>query len=102
MATIDILKKARLEKLDKIKKLGINPYPAQVSKDNNVTDALKMAGKNAVVTGRIMGIRGHGKIIFSDLQDESGKIQAVFKSDLIGKSNFLLVELLDIGDFIIF
>jgi len=99
MATIDELKKVRLEKLVKLKKAGIDPYPASVKRDHTIAQAFSMTGKTVAVTGRITGLRGHGKIVFADLVDGSGKIQAVFKSDLLSKASATLVAFLDIGDF---
>lgn len=100
MATIDELKKVRLDKLEKLRKAGIDPYPASVTRDHTISEALTMKGKVVAVAGRVMGLRGHGKIVFADLVDGSGKIQVVLKTDTLSKTSAPLVELLDIGDFI--
>lgn len=94
------LRKARLLKLEKIKKLGINPYPAKSEKQQAISDCLKLTGKTAKTAGRIMGIRGHGGSAFMDLKDESGTIQLFFSADKLSTVNCQLLTLLDIGDFI--
>lgn len=78
---LEELRKIRLEKLEKIRKLGIDPYPARANRKHTITQARKMMGKKVAVAGRIMAMRGHGGIQFFDLQDESAKIQLVFKED---------------------
>jgi lysyl-tRNA synthetase, class II len=100
MPTIDELKKVRMDKLERLKKLKVDAYPADVKRDHPIEQAREMDGKSVSVAGRIMGIRGHGKIVFTDLVDESGKIQVVLKSDDVSKEALALVDLLDIGDFI--
>ena len=100
MPTIDELKKVRLEKLETLKKQGIDPYPATVNRKQPISTALTMIDKPVAVTGRIMGLRGHGKIVFADIVDFSGKIQVVLKVDVLSKESQALTELLDIGDFI--
>lgn len=97
---LEELRKIRLEKLKKIKKLGIDPYAARCQRKNSIAQALKMMGKQASVAGRIMSMRGHGGIEFFDLRDETGKIQLVFKSEKIKGKNAKLLSLLNIGDFI--
>lgn len=97
---LEELRKIRLEKLGKIRKLGIDPYPARCQRKQTVTQALKMMGKEVAVAGRIMAMRAHGGIQFFDLQDETGKIQLVFKSEKIKRGKSQLLKLLDIGDFI--
>lgn len=94
------LKKVRLLKLEKIRKLGIDPYPARCRCDQNIAQALKMMGEKVAVVGRIMAQRGHGGIQFFDLSDDSGKIQLVFKKQNISVLSSKLLALLDIGDFI--
>ena len=100
MATIDDLIKIRKEKLETLKKKGIDPYPATVTRDHTLAQARNNEGKQVSVTGRIMGLRGHGKIVFADLVDESGKIQLVLKTDILEPQSAEIVGLLDIGDFV--
>ena len=102
MGRLDSLRKSRLDKLEKIKKLGINPYPAKLQFSVRIlaSEALKGIGKNIVVAGRLMAWREHGGSIFADLEDKSGKIQLFFKKDVLGEKKFEFLELLDFGDFI--
>ena len=94
------MREIRLKKLEKIRRLGIDPYPARCQRKQTIAQALKMMGKKVAVAGRIMAIRGHGGIQFFDLRDESGKIQLVFKKDQLPATSHKLRALLDIGDFI--
>ena len=100
MATIDELKKMRLAKLAKLKKLGVDPYPGTIIRNHTIAKARRLAGKDVAVAGRIMGIRGHGKIFFLDLVDGTGKIQVVLKSDQCGNKSFALTACMDLGDFL--
>jgi lysyl-tRNA synthetase class 2 len=97
---IEGLRKIRLEKLAQIRKLGIEPYPANCQRQQTIAQALMMAGQKVAVAGRIRAQRGHGGIQFWDLQDESGKIQLVLKADRLITKDQRLTALLDIGDFI--
>lgn len=105
------IRKVRLEKLGKLRGLGIEPYPAQSSKDysnKEIADNFtKFEGKTVSVAGRMMTWREHGKVIFGDIVDESGKIQLVLKQDVLSPTDrkkqtigFSDLELLDGGDFI--
>lgn len=107
------LTKRRLEELDEIKKLGINPYPHRfdVTSDSkkiieNFTDAQSDEEKekqkeNIVsVAGRIMAIRKMGKATFCHIKDETGKIQIYIKKDDVGENAYNVFKLLDIGDII--
>lgn len=100
MATIDALRKTRIEKLEKIKKLGLNPYPAEVDIDSTILEAREKLEKNVKIAGRLMALRGHGKIIFADLKEDKAKIQLAFKKDQLKDEHFSLIQLLDLGDFI--
>ena len=100
MPTIDELKKTRVRKLDSLRTMGVDPYPASVKRDHVIADASKKDGSSAAVTGRIVGLRGHGKIVFADLVDGSGKIQVVLKADELSKKLISLIPFIDIGDFI--
>lgn len=100
MPTIDELKQVRMDKLERLKKLKVDPYPANVTREHPIEQAREMDGKAVAIAGRVMGLRGHGKIVFVDLVDESGKVQVVLKSDDVTKESLALIDLLDIGDFI--
>jgi lysyl-tRNA synthetase class 2 len=97
---------ARKKKLAKIKEKGINPYPAKSARNYIAKDvhgevkSLIKSEKKITIAGRLMAMRGHGKLIFADVTDESGKIQVAFKEDALDKKDFELVDLLDLGDFI--
>ena len=95
----------RTEKVDKFKSKKINPYPAKGEKEYSHARIKEIHAEfiasNQVIStcGRIMALRGHGKLIFIDLQDETDKFQIILKADTLAK-DFDLVNLLDIGDFI--
>lgn len=97
--------KARKNKLDNIISDKINPYPSRSDKKNSISEVLddfenlSSSKKEIKIAGRILALRGHGKLVFADLVDEKGKIQLVFKSDILA-DNFKIIELLDLGDFI--
>lgn len=96
---VDNLRQIRLEKLEKLKSLGIDPYPAATKRTHSIAQALESKGQEVAVTGRMMSYREHGNIAFADLVDETGKIQIFFQKKLLGGS-FKNLKLFDIGDFI--
>ncbi len=100
MSTIDELRRIRIEKLNEIRKLGIDPFPATFKRKETCLQALSLLGKNVLVTGRIRGLRGHGGSTFADLVDDSGRIQLFFSKDTLGEQKYQLLKLLDLGDFI--
>ncbi|KKU91957.1 MAG: Lysine-tRNA ligase [Microgenomates group bacterium GW2011_GWA1_48_10] len=98
--SLDQLIKIRREKMIKLQALGMSGFPAwQGSREIISRVKNKNFGDSAQIAGRLTAIRGHGKLIFADLTDESGKIQVSFKADNLVK-NWDAIELLDIGDFI--
>ena len=92
--------KTRKEKLEAIKSSGINPYPPTSDRSQTIAQAKDMMDKKVTVAGRIMAIRGHGKLNFIDLVDESGQIQLFVSEKIIGEKEFELIKLLDSGDFL--
>src|SRR5258708_31600398 len=94
------LKQARLEKLEKLKMLGWNPYGYSFDKKQTVVEAGAMEGSIVKTAGRMMSFRTHGNIAFADLKDETGKIQIFFQKKLLGDAFKDLMSVLDLGDFI--
>ena len=95
---------ARRTKLEKIRELGINPFPYKFDKDTDSKfvfdnfDELESSQKNITLAGRIMTVRVMGKASFCHIQDETGQIQLYVKKDEVGEDNYKLFKLLDIGD----
>ncbi len=101
MEPLENLRKIRIEKLEKIRKLGVDPYPSKFESREEIGEVRKKKlGTTVRIAGRIMAWREHGKIVFADLKDESGQIQVVFKEDKLSALSSQLLALLDIGDFI--
>jgi len=70
----------RLKKVKELKKEGINPYPAKFDKKDSIKKCLDSKfGTSVQTAGRLMTKRDLGKISFSDLMDESGRMQIVFQ-----------------------
>ncbi|PIE49333.1 MAG: lysine--tRNA ligase [Flavobacteriales bacterium] len=99
----------RREKLQSLRDLGINPYPADLYPVSNTAKEIKedfVEDKNVKVAGRLMSRRIQGNASFAELQDSTGKIQLYFNRDEIcqsedkSKYNTIYKKLLDIGDFI--
>src|SRR5690242_9381596 len=95
----DNLKEIRLEKIKKLKELGVNSYAHSFNKTHMVAQALVSDGETVTTAGRVMSYREHGNIAFADVADETGRIQIFFQKKILGES-FKNLKLLDIGDFI--
>src|SRR3989344_8893515 len=107
MPSIEELRKVRLDKLKKLKEAGILAYPATTKRTHNIGEVLENFGKLSkgkkplVLAGRIMAQRGHGGATFLDINDGTGKIQAIIKEDKIGEKGYqFFLDVFDIGDFV--
>lgn len=99
----------RREKLEQIRNLGINPYPADLFPVDTLSSEIKQnfeEGKKVVIAGRLMRKKIQGKASFGELQDSEGRIQVYFNRDEICEGedktlyNDVFKKLLDLGDFI--
>ena len=100
MAQIDEIKKNSLEKLERIKALGWNPYASKFDKKHTIAEALTLDGKEVQTAGKISSLRTHGNITFADLKDATAEIQLFFKSDSLDADAYKNLKLLDVGDVI--
>jgi lysyl-tRNA synthetase class 2 len=111
MATLQDFRNERLRKLDELKQLGFNPYPAEAHRTHDagtvIADFETLQGQAATVAGRIVAIRKFGKLAFIVVKDFSGQVQLYLnESDVAERdaaSNRLGIAdlpLLDTGDFI--
>ncbi len=99
----------RRESLQKLRDLGINPYPADLFPVDTLSTDIKTnfeEGKQVNIAGRMMSRRIMGKASFAEIQDSEGKIQIYVSRDEICEGedktlyNTVFKKLLDIGDFI--
>ncbi|MFT4645339.1 MAG: lysyl-tRNA synthetase class 2, partial [Planctomycetota bacterium] len=68
----------RRESLQKLRDLGINPYPADLFPVDTMSADIKKnfeEGKQVTIAGRMMSRRIMGKASFGEIQDSEGKIQ---------------------------
>ncbi|MDB5170786.1 MAG: lysS, partial [Candidatus Saccharibacteria bacterium] len=111
MATLKELRDERLRKLDELKQLGIDSYPAKADRTHRlseITDTFdELENHEVTVVGRIAGIRKFGKIAFVVIKDQSGQVQLFLGADKVtpldagkGLIGFEQLPLLDSGDFI--
>ncbi len=100
MNSLDQIRQERIKKTDALKSLGKNPYPQFTGERITIDTARGKMDQEVSVVGRVLSLRGHGKLLFADLHDESGKIQLMIKSDVLAPDAQNIVSLLDIGDFV--
>jgi lysyl-tRNA synthetase class 2 len=111
MATLKELRDERLRKLEELKQLGINPYPARANRTHDLQGIhagfTDLEGQTVTVVGRITSIRKFGKIAFIVIRDDTDELQLFWRaSDNTeadrANSELLMsdIALLDAGDFI--
>lgn len=105
--SLEEIRKTKIEKIAKLKKAGVNPYPASSGRTHKISEALDNFDKfsenkkELTLAGRIMARREHGGSMFFDVRDDESKIQGFIKEDVIGKDKFgQFSELADTGDII--
>lgn len=100
------LSQARKEKLEKIRALGIDPYPYRFERTNSLRAVIKdfedLSSKEEIISlaGRLISLRGHGKTSFAHLTDGRGKLQIYVRQDEVGENAYSLFKILDVGDFL--
>jgi len=99
----------RLEKLEKLRQRGVEPYPVRFDRDATAAAlreefgelaAGSETGKQVKLAGRILGERRHGGLDFADLQDETGQIQLMATRDAVGADELHEFSDLDLGDWV--
>ena len=106
------LYKARLNKLDELRKNNIEPFPTNYNKTHSTAQAVEELAKIEIaasenpaktqsisIAGRITRFRKMGGTTFIDLKDQSGHIQLIFRRNFL-ESTYQHVRLLDVGDWL--
>ena len=103
---------SRKEKLEELRKEGINPYSNSFSPKQKISeivdnysdrsgDELAEIEDNFTIAGRIISIRDFGKSIFFNLVDRSSKIQCYVQKKIVGEDELKkFKKYIDIADFL--
>jgi len=111
MATrLERITKQRQQKLERIRALGVNPYPASYHRSHTTQQAIALVqqqeasgqkeASDVSLAGRVRANRAMGKISFVDIHDSSGKIQLYFNRESLDQASLKLFKEIDIGDII--
>jgi len=106
MASLEELRNERLRKLQILKEYGMDPYPSSSEREFSLAEIEKnfdelSKKEKVVVAGRIMALRGQGALLFLDINDGTGRFQALFKKGELPDDVFkLFKDTVDIGDFV--
>lgn len=105
------LEQTRLEKMNRLREQGIEPYPTKSHRTHNSVEAIEAFESTekdedaqairATLVGRIRSMRPMGKLSFTHIEDGYGKIQLFIRANDVGPEQLdLLKKEFDLGDFI--
>ncbi len=87
MARLQEYREEQLEKIAQLKKLGVDPYPAQSGRNTAiaaiVANSDEKMGATVCIAGRLVSQREHGKIQFLDIDDEGTSLQVIVHDDAL-------------------
>ncbi|MFA5730217.1 MAG: lysine--tRNA ligase [Candidatus Paceibacterota bacterium] len=107
MSTSDEIRQNRIEKLNKLRKNGVDVYPIEVKRTHEIKKVLEdfaslsQKEEEVILVGRVRTVRTHGALTFIDFEDGTGKIQGLLAKDKMGEVNYdSFLDSFDMGDFI--
>ena len=110
MAELNNLEKIRVEKINKLKELGIEPYPTRSYVNSTIQkarEAFENAEKNGetdtkeyILAGRMRSLRVMGKLAFTHIEDSTGRIQLFLRVNEMGDKLQFFKDFFDLGDFV--
>ncbi|MBI4913718.1 MAG: lysine--tRNA ligase [Acidobacteria bacterium] len=110
-------REARLEKLAKLKALGVEPWPRRAVRSHGLrelvggygdleawpAERLEAEQVQVSVMGRLISFREMGKSVFGHLSENGAKLQAFFRKNDLDEADpkaWEILKLLDLGDFV--
>jgi lysyl-tRNA synthetase class 2 len=103
----DRIRADRIAKVEAMRAAGVDPYPARTPARVPVEevrarfgdlDAGAETGERLALAGRIAARRGHGKAMFLDLADRTGRLQLHATLDGLGEERYAALADTDLGD----
>ena len=99
-------RQVRLEKLQRLRDLGVQPYPYRFDFTHRAGEVVAQAevlqadGTEIALAGRLVALRRMGKASFAHLKDNQVRLQIYLRRDDLPDEDFATAELLDLGDFV--
>ncbi len=96
----------RVEKVEKLRQMGIEPWPPARQVDDTCFQVVKEFSEDAdlreyIIAGRVIAKREHGKTAFATVQDRTGRLQLYIRKDIVGDQAFEIFDhYIDLGDII--
>ncbi|MFQ5889886.1 MAG: lysine--tRNA ligase [Gemmatimonadota bacterium] len=95
----------RHAKLRRLRELGVEPYAYSFDRSATLREALDSyvgtgEGPEVRVAGRILSFRDMGGSAFAHIGDRSGRLQVYFKRDRLPAEAVVVLDLLDLGDWV--
>ncbi|MCU0660310.1 MAG: lysine--tRNA ligase [Candidatus Pacebacteria bacterium] len=107
MASLEELRDTRIQKIEKLKAAGMDPYTADsfrthtIAEASTVFDTLSTSGESVTLAGRVLAIRGQGGLLFFNFTDGTGTFQGMVKKEALDETLLaLFVDTVDNADFI--
>jgi len=102
----DQLIKNRLDKLQRLRELGIDPYPFRFERSHALGDVQERAetligaGTSISVAGRLIALRKQGATTFANLLQDGRRLQIYVNREVLGEAAYQVFKCLDLGDFV--
>lgn len=104
-------RQARRERLEALRRAGVDPYPARVAPVERLAAVLAEHGEkdaaaleaepvSLAVAGRILAIRAFGKLVFWKLLEDGVQLQVSTRQECVDAETLAFVRSLDVGDFV--
>lgn len=101
----------RVRTLEALRQQGIDPYPPRSERTHTTSDAIEAfraveeqtdaPAAQVTVVGRLFSQRIMGRIAFSHIEDGAGRLQLLFRKNVVGAEAYdLFRKRIDLGDFV--
>jgi lysyl-tRNA synthetase class 2 len=107
--TVDALVAERRKKREVLAGQGIDPYPMRFDRTATAAElhqrhgdlaADTRTGETVRMAGRLVSIRGHGRLSFATLEDVTGSVQLLMQESVLSDQAKLVLANFDLGDWI--
>ncbi|OQX57073.1 MAG: lysine--tRNA ligase, partial [Thermotoga sp. 4484_232] len=107
---IEEVRRRRIEEVEELRKMGIEPYPYRFEKTHTTMDVRRKyeetlnvgearEDEKLSVAGRVISIRHHGKSSFFHIKDSTGRVQIYINRQAVGDEKFkVFKKYVNIGD----